>query len=273
MKTQLASTTAVAALLALSGSAHAKTIVADLYGSYDAECGINITDCSFGTGLPVTTWYTNGSYSPTWGSYDTPSLFIVNTGSKSLTGLTLAATGYQGVNNGGTQSITIPNVAGGSVLDIVWQDGYAYQAPGTFFNYDYDDSYFSTNFTTPYCAPEGYSYCALIGNFDLSLKGTLNGGPISSDFSPDNTQDGGNVAGTFVGFEGVNPQGWTESIYDNHSGTTPGVLAYIYTGTHGCQTCTIPESSTWAMMLTGFAGLGSLALARRRRKTTAAAMV
>jgi hypothetical protein len=269
MRVQLTSTTAVAALLALSGSAQAgKVIVGDIYGSYDAQCGSNI-DCSLGTGLPVTVIGTDGSSPPTYGEYDTPSLFIVNKGTKPFTGLTLTATGYQGINTGITQSITLPNVPGGSILDVVWAMGYAYQNPGSLFNYDYDDSYFATTYNPTICVA-GSSFCAVIGNFDLKLTGTLNSGPISSSFSPDNTQDGGNQQGTFVGFEGVNQQGYSESIYDNHSGSTPGVLAYIYTGTHGNQT--IPEPSTWAMMAVGFAGLGSLALARRRRKPAAVAV-
>ena len=147
MRVQLTSTTAVAALLALSGSASAgNVIVGDVYGSYDAQCnpGGNI-DCSFGTGLPVTVIGTDGSSPPTFGNYDTPSLFIVNKGTKAFTGLSLTATGYQGINNGITQTISIPNVPGGSILDIVWSAGYAYDVPGSLFNYDYDDSYFQTS--------------------------------------------------------------------------------------------------------------------------------
>jgi PEP-CTERM motif len=135
------------------------------------------------------------------------------------------------------------------------------------FAYDYDDTYGSTS-RNPACVVDS-AICAKVGNFDVSITGTLSGGPVSADFSPDNTQDGGNVAHTFVGWEGINPSGWSEPIYDNHSGTTPGVMAYIFTGTHGTQT---PEPSTWAMMLGGFAGLGSLALARRRRKAAAVAV-
>jgi hypothetical protein len=48
--------------------------------------------------------------------YDTPSLYIVNTGSHSLTGLSLTATGYQGLNNGISQAISIPNVKALSTL-------------------------------------------------------------------------------------------------------------------------------------------------------------
>jgi hypothetical protein len=76
-----------------------------------------------------------------------------------------------------------------------------------------------------------------------------------------------NQAGAFVGWEGLNPQGLSETTYDNHSGTEEGVLAYIFTGTKGSNT---PEPATWAMMLTGFAGLGALGTTRWRRKKVAA---
>ena len=158
-----------------------------------------------------------------------------------------------------------PNVGANSTLQLVWNGP---TTAGNMFAYDYDDEYGSTAFNSA-CLAVGLGICAQVGNFDVKITGTLSGGPIAADFSPDNTQDGGNVAHTFVGWEGINPSGWSESIYDNHSGTTPGVMAYIFTGTHGTQT---PEPATWAMMLGGFAGLGSLALARRRRKTVAAAI-
>ncbi len=263
MKMQLASTTAVAALLALSPGAQAKSVVADIYGSYDAACGSNI-DCTFGTGYPVTIWDTsNGASSQ---PYDTPNLFIVNTGANALTGLTITATGYQGLNNGISQSLTIPNVAAHSVLDVVWTSS---TSAGSMFGYDYDDEYGFKTYNSA-CNAVGSGLCAQVGNFDVSLTGTLSSNPVSSSFSPDNHQDGGNQQAAFVGWEGIDPNGWSESIYDIHSGSQPGVLAYIYTGTHGGQTT--PESSTWAMMAVGFAGVGSLALARRRKKAAAAAV-
>ena len=49
MKAQLFATTAAAAVLLLaqaSGAQAGKTIVGDIYGSYDAQCGSNI-DCTF----------------------------------------------------------------------------------------------------------------------------------------------------------------------------------------------------------------------------------
>jgi hypothetical protein len=260
MRLRLLATTSTAALLYMVPPAQAGTIVASIYGSYDAECGINI-NCTLGTGLSLVNTTTNPSLN--YGEYDTPSLFITNPTAYAFTGVTLTATGYQGINNGKVETISLPTIAPGEILDVTWSNGYAYTNAGDLFNYDYDDSYFQTT-SNPACAPEGYTFCAKVGNFDVKFAATWNGQAIASDFSPDNTQDGGNQQGTFVGWEGVDPNGYAESIYDNHSGSTPGVLAYIYLGTTGVQTSTVPEPG--ALSLLG-ASLGALALTRRRRKS------
>jgi hypothetical protein len=253
MKAQLFATTAAAAVLLLaqaSGAQAGKTIVGDIYGSYDAQCGSNI-DCTFGTtGL---TFATNGGT-----QYDTPSLFIVNKGNLAFTNLSIAMTGYQANNNGLTGSFGPITVAAHSIYDITWNGALT---PGNLFAYDYDDEYGKTT-TSPACQAQGSGLCAHVGNFDVKLTGTLNGNSISSDFSPDNTQGGGNQQGAFVGWEGLDPNGFSESTYDNHSGSQPGILAYIYTGTTGKQSA--PEPAT--LSLVG-AGLGALGLARRRRKS------
>ena len=146
MRVQLTSTTAVAALLALSGSASAgNVIVGDVYGSYDAQCnpGGNI-DCSFGTASGYRHRHGWLVAAHLWELRHSQPV-IVNKGTKAFTGLSFTATGYQGINNGITQTISIPNVPGGSILDIVWSAGYAYDVPGSLFNYDYDNSYFQTS--------------------------------------------------------------------------------------------------------------------------------
>ena len=259
MKTKLLTTSSALALLGLASMSQAqagKTIVASIYGIYDAQCGSNV-DCTLGTGLTLVNELTNPSVN--YGQYDTPSLFITNPTALPFTNVSLTATGYQGLNNGKMQTITLPDIAPGTIVDLTWSDGYAYTNAGSLFNYDYDNSYFQTT-SNPACAAQGYSFCAHVGNFDLSFTATWNGTTISSNFSPDNTQDGGNQQGAFVGWEGVDPNGLGETGYDNHSGTESGVLAYIYTGT-GNQV--VPEPA--GLTLLG-AGLGALALTRRRRK-------
>jgi hypothetical protein len=154
--------------------------------------------------------------------------------------------------------------------------GYGNTVPATLpntsanlFSYDYDDFYQTYVLHLPNCASQGAQYCSQLGNFDVTFTAMWNGQPIYAVFSPDNTQDGGNVAGTFVGWEGIDPAGWSESLYDDHSSTEEGVLANIYVGS---PRSTVPELSTWAMMLMGFAGLGYAGhrVARKRGAAVAA---
>jgi hypothetical protein len=76
--------------------------------------------------------------------------------------------------------------------------------------------------------------------------GTFNGDPVFSVFSPTN-----NFTGGFVGWEGLNADGLSETTFDAHSGVIGGTPAIIAIGTPP-----VPEPSTWAMMLIGFGGLG-----------------
>ena len=84
--------------------------------------------------------------------------------------------------------------------------------------------------------------------------GAFNGQPVFSVFSPTNNYTGG-----FVGWEGLDPTGLSETTYDQHSGVLSGTMAVIQIGTPP-----VPEASTWAMMTLGFVGLGFAGYRARR---------
>ena len=266
MKTKFLATTSALAFLALAQTvpANASTIVGAIYGAYDAECGSNI-DCTFGH--PGYTITGNGGT-----SYDTPALFIVNysTNAHSFDNLSFKLSGYQARNNGGMTTFTLtgnPSIAPGTVYHLTWggsvdnlsQSG----GEGPLYAYDYDDELGLKDPCVP--NPINAGLCANVGNFDVMVSGMLNGHAIASNFSPDNTQGGGNQAGTFVPWEGLNKAGQSEdACCDDHTGTQPGVLAYIYTGTTGNQQ--VPEPVSLALL---GGGLGALSMLRRRRNKKA----
>jgi hypothetical protein len=75
-----------------------------------------------------------------------------------------------------------------------------------------------------------------------------------------------NATGGFVGWEGLDPNGLSETVYDDHSGTFSGTMANIDLGVPP-----VPEASTWAMMILGFAGLGFMAYRQKAKPALMAA--
>jgi hypothetical protein len=193
--------------------------------------------------------------------YDTPELDFTNTSGGQLINAQMVLTGYQGLNNGVTQTVALPNFAAGQT-DIVW--GFIAGAPGgttagTLTAYDYDDEWGNTpsGYTNANCTVTT-SLCSLVGNFKVTFTATISGGPLNgktvySVFSPNNNYTGG-----FVGWEGLDPTGLSETSYDAHSGTFDGTMAIVQIGTPP-----VPEPATWAMLILG---VGMIGFAARRQR-------
>jgi len=287
MRLQLLCGTAAIALLTLSQAASANTLVATIVGAYDAEC---TSTCI--TGNPNITNYASSGGN----TFDTPSLFILNPTGQTFTNVQVKLTGYQDAANGGTgvtyqspgpgpaatETLSLPNIAANTVYQLIWGSGgltVSNQSGNNLFQYDYDDelgniagsgtgdpagNHCGTNDT------HNPNICAFVGNFDVSFSALLGGTTaISSVFSPDNLQGGGNVSGGFVGWEGLDADGLSETFADTHTNTFPGTLANIFTGTNqnggGGGPTGVPEPASLTMIA---AGLGALAFTRRRRKTS-----
>lgn len=179
--------------------------------------------------------------------YDTPSLHIANSTAFDFTNVTLTATGYQGLNNGVSQTISLPNIVAGSTFVYVWGGS---TTPGNMFAYDYDDEWGNTpgGYTNSACVVTT-SLCSDVGNFYITFTAVWNGQNIYAQFSP-----GSNATGGFVGWEGLDPNGVSETSYDSHNNGGPnGVLANIYVGTP--PPLTTPEPGSVLLLLTGAVGL------------------
>ena len=235
----------VAAFGVVAGSAGATT-VATISGCYD--CGV----------------------------FDTPSLIFNNTTGGTLTNAQVVLHGYQGQNSGLSAVVSLGTLSGGST-QVYWGSlpGVSSStSPGNLTAYDYDDEYLGTAaiISDPTCggggcAPGGGSqWYADVGNFNVTFTATVSGGLYNGDsvysvFSPNS-----NATGGFVGWEGLDQNGYSESpLYDVHTGVVTGDLANIDLGVPG-----VPEPATWAMMLIGFGGLGAAMRARRKHAATTA---
>jgi len=234
-------------IVGVTHSANATT-VATIDGCYDCTTGI--------TGNP----YNGGDL-----GFDTPMLIIHNTSGGVFTGASMTLQGYQGLNNGISQSVSFPPIGLGDTK-IVWATGsnatgliflngpfgYLGGAGGSLTASDYDDSY-------------GEPAPFLVGNFKVTFSATISGGiydtnPVFSIFSPTTNHTGG-----FVGWEGLDPNGLNETSYDAHSGTVDGTLALIEIGT------ATPLPAALPLFATGLGALGLLGWRRKRKGAAVAA--
>jgi PEP-CTERM motif-containing protein len=204
------------------------------------------------------------------GVFDTPSLIFNNTTGGTLTNAQLVLSGYQGQNNGLSATVHLGSLGAGST-QFFWGSLPGVPSgttPGNLTAYDYDDQYIGTSaiINDPTCGGGGCApgggpqWYADVGNFKVTFTATVSGGTFNGDavfsvFTPSS-----NATGGFVGWEGLNPGGFSESpLYDVHTGIVTGDLANIQLGVPP----SLPEPATLSLFGLGLAALG---LVKRRRK-------
>ena len=198
--------------------------------------------------------------------YDTPNLTFENTSGGNLVNAQMVLTGYQPgtLIYGITQTVNLGTLGPGNT-NYTWLDGYPGTIRGDLTSYDFDNSYGNTpsGYTNPLCVVNS-GLCSLVGNFSVTFTatisgGTFNGQPVFAVFSPTTNGTGG-----FIGWEGLDPSGLSETTYDQHSGSTStvnGTLASIDLGTPPAT----PLPSSWTMMLAALTGFGFFALRAKKR--------
>lgn len=211
------------------------------------------------------------------GQFDTPTLVINNTTGGTLSNAQMVLHGYQADNLGLSLTVSLGDLGVSTQLNWGSLPGVSgATSPGNLAAYDYDDEYIGTDkqIPTTNCgqpvvgcvAGGGPQWYAQVGNFDVTFTATVVGGLYDGDavfsvFSPTH-----NATGGFVGWEGLDENGFSESPYDIHNGVITGHLADIDLGLPPPPG--VPEPAMWAMMLFGFFGAGSML---RRRQAAALA--
>ena len=211
-------------------------------------------------------------------SFDTPGLVINNSTGGTLTNAQMVLTGYQGDNNGISQTVSLGTLSGGSTSEI-WGSLPGVSSalvPNNLTAYDYDDEFINTlswilnsncsssgNVNTAGCVSGGGpGWYAQTGNFSVTFTATVSGGTYNGDAVYSVFTPASNATGGFVGWEGLNAAGYSEQpCCDIHSGSITGDLANIYLGTPPPPS--VPEPASFAL-----AGIGLLLMGltiRRRR--------